>query len=107
LTAAQSIAIVRLTNPESRMATQQQKVKEHAKRPSATKSGPGRYHASGTKKASPTPTKGAPFGFVQHHVATAAKKLRRAQVAQMGRRQYLKRQRAERREALPTGLVEA
>lgn len=56
---------------------------EHAKRPSATKSGPGRYHAS------------------------AAKKLRRSQVALMGRRQYLKRQRAERLEALPTGLVEA
>lgn len=79
---------------------------EHAKRPSATKSGPGRYHAAGTKKASPKPAKGAPFGFVLHK-ASAAKKLRRSQVALMGRRQYLKRQRAERLEALPTGLVEA
>lgn len=89
------------------MATQQQQqVKEHAKRPSATKSGPGRYHASGTKKASPKPLKGAPLGFEQR-VASAAKKLRRSQVALMGRRQYLKRQRAERLEALPAGLVEA
>lgn len=62
---------------------------KHAKRPSATKSGPGRYHAAGTKKISPKPAKGAPFGFEQRE-ASAAKKLRRQEIATMGRRQYLR-----------------
>ncbi len=34
--------------------------------PSATKSGPGRYHKSGHEKASPIKSKGAPRGFVLH-----------------------------------------
>lgn len=77
---------------------------EHAKRPSATKSGPGRYHAAGTKKASSKPTKGAPFGFVQRE-ASAAKKLRRQEISTMGRRQYLRAVKSKRREALPEGLL--
>lgn len=77
---------------------------EHAKRPSATKSGPGRYHADGTKKAGPVRAKGAPRGFVLHQ-AGAAKKLRREQTATMGRRQRLKADKRDRREPLPEGLA--
>lgn len=62
---------------------------EHAKKPSATKSGPGRYHSEGHQRASAPKAKGAPLGFVQH-TASAAKKLRRANVSALGRRQAIK-----------------
>lgn len=73
---------------------------EHAKRPSATKRGPGRYHADGHKRVGPVSAKGAPAGFVQHH-AGPAKKLRRANVQAVGRRQAIKAEKRDRRESLP------
>lgn len=76
---------------------------EHAKRPSATKKGPGRYHAE-VKSARDPKQRGAGLGFVQHE-ADAAKNLRRANVKALGRRQALKATKRERREALPAGLV--
>ena len=79
---------------------------EHSKRPSATKRGPGRYHSAGHEKAHQPKTKGAGPGFVQHS-ANATKKLRRANVQALGRRQAIKAAKRERREAMPAGLVEA
>ncbi len=79
---------------------------EHAKRPSATKRGPGRYHADGTKRVGPPKPPSAGFGFVQHE-ASHKKALRRANVKALGRRQAIKAMKRERREALPAGLVEA
>ncbi len=72
--------------------------------PSATKAGPGRRHVSGHKRAKPVPSKGAGVGFVLHQ-ADAAKKLRRANVKALGRRQAIKAAKRERRESLPSGLV--
>ena len=71
--------------------------------PSATKCGPGRRHKSGHQKASPIKQRGAPMGFVQHE-AHPRKKLRRANVEALGRRQAIKATKRERREALPEGL---
>lgn len=73
--------------------------------PTTTKRGPGRRHTDGHQKATPIKQRGAPAGFVQH-VADPAKKLRRANVKALGRRQALKRAKAERREALPAGLID-
>lgn len=56
--------------------------------PTATKSGPGRKHQQGAKRASPIKSKGAPFGFVQHTNPERAK--RRATIKLMGRRQAIK-----------------
>jgi hypothetical protein len=71
---------------------------------SATKSGPGRVHAQGKKKPKPVTQKGAGVGFVQH-TADKAKKLRRANVKALSRRQSIKAAKRERREAMPEGLV--
>lgn len=70
---------------------------DHAKKPSATKRGPGRYHAHGHQKATPTPSKGASASFVLH-AATDAKKERRALVKAHGRRGALKALKHWRRE---------
>jgi hypothetical protein len=59
---------------------------------SATKSGPGRVHAQGHKKASPVKASGAGVGFVQR-VASKAKRERRAVIAAIGVRQYKRRDR--------------
>ena len=72
---------------------------EHSKRPSATKSGPGRYHSAGATKASPIKSKGAPRGFVLH-AASEAKRDRRAIVRAVGVRQHKKDIRANRLAAL-------
>jgi hypothetical protein len=61
---------------------------EHSKRPSATKRGPGRYHARGATKDSPIKSKGAPRGFVQH--TNPEKAERRALIAIHGRRKFLR-----------------
>lgn len=58
--------------------------------PSATKSGPGRRHKHGHKKAAPARTSGADFEFVQH-TATKARRERRAAVRAVGIRQYKRR----------------
>jgi ABC-type lipopolysaccharide export system ATPase subunit len=71
---------------------------------SATKSGPGRVHAQGLKKARMPKKAAAGIGFVQHK-ADAAKKLRRDNVQALGRRQAIKAAKRERREALPEGLA--
>ncbi len=77
---------------------------EHAKHPSATKRGPGRYHADGTKATKRPRKTGAGIGFVQHK-ASPEKALRRANVKALGRRQAIKAAKCQRREALPEGLV--
>lgn len=51
---------------------------EHAKRPSATKRGPGRYHSAGHRKDTPPKAKGAPAGFVQR---VASKEKQAAKIA--------------------------
>lgn len=56
---------------------------------SATKRGPGRFHAAGHHKATPPKSKGAPHGFVLH-TASEARKERRTQIKAFGRRQGLK-----------------
>lgn len=61
----------------------------HSKRPSATKSGPGRYHSDGMKKARPIPQHGASSDF-ELHKASAEKKQRRDLVKVHGRRQAIK-----------------
>lgn len=66
--------------------------------PSSTKSGPGRVHVSGHKKASPIKRRGAGTGFVQH-TASAEKAARRALVKAKGRRGAIKAAKAARRVA--------
>lgn len=73
---------------------------EHAKRPSATKSGPGRYHADGMQRMSPPKPPRAGMDFVQHK-ASPEKALRRANVKALGRRQSIKAAKRARREAAP------
>ena len=69
-----------------------------------TKRGPGRKHGQGGKHpAAPKPAKGG--DWTGWHKASAAKKLRRANVKALGRRQSIKAAKAQRREALPAGLV--
>lgn len=69
-----------------------------------TKKGPGRKHGQGVKHpAAPKPAKGGEW--LGQRKASAAKKLRRANVKALGRRQSIKAAKAERREALPVGLV--
>lgn len=73
--------------------------------PHPTKKGPGRLHKDGCPHGGVQPArKGAPLGFVQRR-ASAAKKLRRAQIAIFGRRQTIKAEKAERREPPPGGLL--
>jgi len=57
------------------------------KNPSATKSGPGRYHENGLKKAKIPESKGEWTGIYQ---ASAAKRERRTSVKAIGRRQTIK-----------------
>lgn len=74
---------------------------EHSKRPSATKSGSGRYHSNGHQKSSLISPAGAPREFVLHQ-ASPAKTHRRELISAHGRRQAikaLKYWRAEDREA--------
>jgi hypothetical protein len=59
---------------------------------SATKSGPGRVHAQGHKKATPVKAKGAGIGFEQR-VAPEAKRERRKVIKAIGVRQYKRRDR--------------
>lgn len=69
-----------------------------------TKKGPGRRHGQGVKHpAAPKPAKGGEW--LGQHKASAAKKLRRANVKALGRRQAIKADKACRREDLPAGLV--
>jgi len=56
------------------------------RQPSTTKRGPGRKHVPGHQKATPTPSKGAPFGFVQH--TNPAKNAVRKAKAASSPRQY-------------------
>lgn len=65
---------------------------EHTKRPSATKSGPGRYHSDGHKRATVKAPKGAPAGFVQHTNPKA--NARRSVKSEIGARQYRKQVKA-------------
>jgi hypothetical protein len=69
-----------------------------------TKKGSGRRHGQGVKHpAAPKPAKGG--DWLGQHTASAEKKLRRANVKALGRRQAVKAAKAGRREALPAGLV--
>ena len=69
------------------------------RQPTTTKTGPGRRHSAGHKKASPIKSKGAPLGFVQHTNPQRAEE--RAAVKAMGRRQAIKAAKAaNRREVL-------
>ena len=52
------------------------------KNPSTTKSGPGRFHQAGHKKASPIKSKGAPRGFVLH--TNPEKRNRRDRIQALG-----------------------
>ena len=79
---------------------------EHAKRASATKTGPGRYHQAGHKKATPKPSKGAPAYF-EVHKASASKRLRRIGIKAAGRRQFLKHMKLARAEAALSQRAEA
>ena len=82
------------------MATQT----NHSRNKHPTKKGPGRRHGQNVSHpAPPKPAKGGDW-FGQR-TASAAKKLRRANVKALGRRQAIKAIKAERREALPAGLV--
>lgn len=68
---------------------------EHAKRPSATKRGPGRYHCAGHERATAAKVNGAPAGFVQRAASPekrAAKIAKRATSARQWRI-YSKRRR--------------
>lgn len=65
---------------------------------STTKSGPGRSHKDGHKKAKPPVSKGAGSGFVQHTNAIRNAR-RRAIVALGGIRQFKKKIRAAAAEA--------
>jgi hypothetical protein len=67
--------------------------------PHPTKKGPGRRHAAVKHGTAAKPSKGAGFGFVQH-TADPEKKLRRANVKALGRRQSIKAAKSERRESL-------
>lgn len=69
-----------------------------------TKKGPGRRHGQGEKHpAAPKPAKGG--DWLGQHEASVEKLLRRANVKALGRRQSIKAAKAQRREALPAGLV--
>lgn len=71
-----------------------------------TKRGPGRAHGQGIKHpAAPKAAKGG--DWIGQHTASASKKLRRANVKAMGRRQAIKAAKRERRQPLPAGLAEA
>lgn len=75
---------------------------EHAKRPSATKKGPGRYHSVNARKSTPLKQRGAPAGMVIH-AASAEKKTRREAIkAAGGFRQYKRARMAPLREARTT-----
>lgn len=72
--------------------------------PHPTKKGPGRRHGQGVKHpAAAKPTKGG--DWLGQRTASAAKLLLRANVKALGRRQAIKAMKAERRQALPAGLV--
>lgn len=73
-----------------------QHIKGTARRPQATKSGPGRRHEPGHKKASPkAATAGAPLGFTQH--TNPSKNEWRLIKAQVGARQARKAKKAAQR----------
>lgn len=59
----------------------------HSGNASATKRGPGRYHSDGHQKATPPKHEGAGYGFALH-VASAAKKARKAAIKAGSVRQY-------------------
>ena len=69
------------------------KTAAHAKQPHPTKSGPGRYHSSGTKHgAAPVPDKGAGIGHLQRRDELA--NARRTGKATICARQYRKQRKA-------------